>query len=402
MKNMRNIVVYVLLGWSQLLLCVDGARKEQMPASRGTTTTALRQPTKVVLTQVHMNAEHDGHNDMPAKISLWQDPVIPVHSVNAMATTVPGHRPRAFVVAGILIALMVMLLAAIFATIHRKVSEEVAVPLHPQGGAFRGLLDGTAPGAVVVLTAPNLVKKDVKTLRADAPGDLRRVEDEIAELTKDLTPPSSPEASQPEPSAEPEPSIQSVVTSERCVESKIVESSDPVSPPVTPAKAKFSEAAHLHPALGEAPSPTPPPRSPPKGNRRKRCKSDDAAEAAAAPKIEAVAAPVVPASDLRSLDDEFAELTRDLFTQSSPSSPIPESLCNLNSQGTSFSAKDFAEVKTRSAARDQGELRSHHDEVGDLIQDLMASSNRSSPLGELRSFQDEISELADDLHGQEP
>merc|ERR1719428_994784 len=141
-----------------------------------------------------------------------------------MTTTVPGHRPRAFVVAAALIALMVMLFAAIFAGIHRKISEDLANPVNPQG--FRALLGHalsphpiTHPGFHQTPSTWSNSTKDIKTLRAQPPGDLRRVEDEIAELTKDLTPPSSPECSQPEPAVEPDSRVETHAgVSKRAVE----------------------------------------------------------------------------------------------------------------------------------------------------------------------------------------
>jgi len=370
------ISVFVFLGWSQLFLCIDGARKEQTGTigARHSETTALRRNAKQALTQVHVssgnsNAQIDASH---VKASQSQEPPGPVHSVSGMTTSVPGHRPRAFVVAGILMVLMVMLFAAILATLQRKVVDEVAAPLHPR--------------------FPVAIACDFKTLKADSPGDLRRVEDEVAELVKDLTPPSSPEVAlpnpQPQPQAEQESSTASATTTpENCVESE--QANLPIA---TPAKVKFGE--RLRPVFGEAPLPTPPPL-PPRGTRRKRCKSDDTPDEA--PKeIE----PPLPASDLRNLDDEFAELTQDLFPQI-PSSPfasrVPYAGCHQ------FLARDFEEVKTLRAAS-QGEMRNHDDEFEDLIQDMLPSDspNRCSANGELRCFEDEISELADDLHKQEP
>lgn len=405
---MRKFVVYVLLGWSQLLLCVDGTRKEQTAAPKEINT-ALRRKGKVALAQVHVSAKNVDHADTgpPAK-------VMPMHSVNAMTTSVPGHRPRAFVVAGILVAITALMLA-IFASIHRKVSEDVANPGNPQG--FRGLL-GHALSPVPIAhhglhhTSAHY-KRNTKTLRSEAPGDLRRVEDEIAELTKDLTPPASPESHQPEPAVEHESKVETEVLPETCMETAPAPLPDSLLENfsiTTPTKAKSSE--RLHPALGEAPLPTPPPRSPPK--RRKRGKSDDVADQAMPEKM---AAAVVPPSDLRNLDDEFAELTRDLCLGTSavlaPShvddvhtqvyyegdtAQSPSAVLGLAPHASqAFSAKDFAEVKTLRAVW-TSELRSHDHEFSELIQDLQPSSNRSSPLGELRSFQDEISQLAEDLH----
>lgn len=392
---MTKLVGYVLLGWTQFLLYAEGARKEQtgmLPGSQEQMqmlSTSQEEPTslrrkmkvsltwpKTQLTQVRMKAKNDRQvdTDTVAKVSSWQDPSMPMHSVNAITTAVPGHRPRAFVVAGISIVLMGMLGAAIFATIHRKVSEEVGATL-------------PLPPLLAHQTSPDF---DVKTRRAQGPGDLRSVKDEIAELTKDLTPPSSPEVLQPDVGAKPgasvERSLETAVTPERCNEA---ESSDF---PTTPINATLID--RVHPSLGEAPLPTPPPRSPPKGSRRKRCKVDqknDVTDPATPQKIETTVA-----LDLRSLDDEFAELTRDLSLQSSSSSSTP-----FLDACEEISAKDFAEVKVLRAVS-QGELRSYDEEVADLIQDLLPSSNRSSPLGELRSFQEEISELAVDLHAQEP
>jgi len=364
---MKALAIYILLVWPHLLLYVDGARKEQKGMLSVT-------KTQEETTSLRRKAKNDGQQltGSAAKVSLWQDPYIPVHSVNAMTTTTPGHRPRAFVVAGILIMLILTLLGAIFVTIHRKVSEEVGAPLRPPPTCH------ASPGFAV------------KTLKAQAPGDIRRVEDEIAELTKELTPPTSPGvAHQPEPCAKPEPtvepSVETAIAPENCEESSCSDF------PATPSRAKFSD--RVHPALGEAPLPTPPPRSPPKGNRRKRCKVDednDVSDPAMPPKTEVAAA---LSSDLRNLDDEFAELTQDLFLPS-PSNPFQHA-------GPGISAQDFADVRTLRAVS-FGELRSHHDEVTDLIQDLLPSSNRSSPLGELRSVQEEISELEGDLHAKEP
>jgi len=394
---MQKIAIYIFLAWSQLFLHIDGARKEQKGTSAAPLqeTTALRRNGKTVLAQAYMSVENNGRMDTSsqAKVSLWQDPHIPVHSLNAMTTTEPGHRPRAFVVVCILIMLMVTLFAAIFATIHRKVSDEVA----PRG-TFQGPL-GQSYFPV----------SRTQTLKAEAPGDLRRVDDEIAELTKDLTPPSSPQTSEPEPRDH-----------ER---SEAVSSDEPNTP------AKTESAQGLHPALGDAPLPTPPPRSPPKGNRRKR-KTDEAPAAETSGKMEAAAAQSVPASDLRNLDDEFAELTQDLAaTPSVPASDLrnldeefaelAQDLCPQSLSGPSISlplcgpesiefiadslacrAQDFANVKTLRAVS-EGELRSHDDEFADLIKELVPSPNRSAN-GELRSFQDEFSELACDLHTQEP
>lgn len=391
---MTKLIITVLLGWSQLWLCVDGARKEKTAALQ-VETRALRQKAKVVLAQVKVSAETDGHLDTEskAKVSLWQDPYIPVHPANGMTSTVPGHRSRAFVVAGILFALMVMLFAAIFASIHRKVSEDLATPVNPQRpSGFQGLLGHSLSSVHIAHhglrgASANFPKRDVKTLRAESPGDLRRVEDEFAELTKDLTPPSSPGAAKPEPAIEPASIVQTTSTPERSVETILPPASSDLSP-LTPSK--ITGNFGVHSAFSEAPLPTPPPRSPPK--RRKR-KNEDTATSVDPWKNEAS---IVPPSDLRDLDDEFAALTRDLFPQSEAT---PSDLTPHVFQG--FSAKDFAEVKTLRAVCTPAELRSHDDEFSEVIQDLLPSSKSSSALGELRSFQDEISELADDLHTQD-
>jgi hypothetical protein len=400
---MRKFIAYVLLVCSYLLLNVHGARKEQGAALQGSAT-ALRRKGRLMLTQVNMKDENNGHitahvkTGSEAKVSLWQDPYIPVHSTNAMTPTEPGHRPRAFVVAGVLVALMVMLFAAIFASIHRKVSEDLTAPVNSQ--AFGGLLGHSLSPVPVPRhgfhRTPATFATDGKTLRAETPGDLRRVEDEIAEVTADLTPPSSPESIQPVSPSEPEKEAGATAPLGSCVESVGGPSGSSALSPFTPTKAMCRK--HLHPALGEAPLPTPPPRSPPKGYRRKpsKCVTDDNADQAVIPatplKIDAV---VVPPSDLRNLDDDSAELTRDLFPQSpSTHSDLTNQTCQA------FTPQDFAEVKTLRAGC-KGELRNHDDEFSELVQDLVPSSSRSSPLGELRSFQDEISELADDLHTQE-